>query len=399
MSSGCHAVELLCQERVILRARYNFETHRFTKILEVARPNHVPPGCVDVRSRVILSKVNEWWQHRAIPATRDDFARLIQVTGRTTSLSLLENSSGLSLSDQLWVRRENSGETWAALNFFDNDFDPALGRATLGECVETGAPFSPSPNAALVGDLQKAWEIRDGRRVLVKAGRAPFDQHPYNELIATRLFSRLMGPCGYVSYDVEMRGGRPLCVCPNMVTRDECLVHAWDIIRARQRQNHESMWMHLLACCKRLGLHAERDLTRMFICDYILANGDRHWNNLGVIFDAATMSAKRIAPIYDTGSCLWCNVASFDLASDFDYRPKPLVGVRRHGTRPEEQLEIFTDYSWFDPALLDGFPQEVGEILSSIDSMSEERVALIVSRVAAGIHRVERQALKRSRTI
>ncbi len=390
-------VELLCQEQVVLRGRYNFGTHRFLKPLEVARPDLVPPGCVDVRSRVVLSKVNEWWQRRAIPTTRDGYGHLMQVTGRATSLSLLEESRGLSLSDQFWMRREESGETWAGLNFFDNGFSDALGRAALGETVEPGAFFSPSPNAALVGDLQKAWEIRDGRRVLVKAGRAPFDQQPYNELIATRLFSRLMDPSDYVPYELELRDGRPLSVCPNMVGSDECLVHAWDIVRSRQRLGHESMWMHLLACCERLGLHAERELTRMFTCDYILANGDRHWNNIGVIFDAATMRAKRVAPIYDTGSCLWHNVASFDLASDFDYQPKPLVGVRRHGTRPEEQLDLFTDFGWFDPALLAGFPEEVGEVLSSIDAMSEERVGMIVSRVAANIRRIEKQALKFSR--
>ena len=169
----------------------------------------------------------------------------------------------------------------------------------------------------------------------------------------------------------ERRDGRPYSVCPDLVSCDECLVSAWDIINARKRQGGQSPWMHLLESYAELGLaDAELQLTKMFVCDYILVNRDRHWNNLGVVFDAATMQAKRVAPIYDSGSSLWNNV--FELAAPADYWYRPLLLVRERARRilPEDQLALMRDFSWLDAFALDGFAGDVREVLSASTRLS-----------------------------
>lgn len=43
----------------------------------------------------------------------------------------------------------------------------------------------------------------------------------------------------------------------------------------------------------------------MIVCDFILANIDRHFNNFGAIRNIETLEFKRVAPIFDNGCSLW----------------------------------------------------------------------------------------------
>lgn len=300
---------------------------------------------------------------------------------------------GLSLSDQYWVRSAGSSLRWEDVNFFDNEFDGQLGLLTLGSlssftrAVLDSSPLNP--NSSLGGNLKKAWERRDGAPWLVKAGSAPYEQEPANELIATMLYKRVLQPGDYVPYSLEMRDGRSYSVCPDLVSRDECLVSAWDIINARKRARSQSPWLHLLESYAGLGLaDAELQLTKMLVCDYILANRDRHWNNLGVVFDAATMRAKRVAPIYDSGSSLWNNVFELSVPADYWYRLLPLMRERARRILPEDQLALMRDFSWLDVSALDGFADDVREVLSTSTRLSSDRI----DAIARGVERVEHAA-------
>lgn len=50
---------------------------------------------------------------------------------------------------------------------------------------------------------------------------------------------------------------------------------------------------------------AKKQFWKMFICDAILANRDRHWGNWGYLSDG---SNYKIAPIYDNGACLFPDI-------------------------------------------------------------------------------------------
>ncbi len=45
----------------------------------------------------------------------------------------------------------------------------------------------------------------------------------------------------------------------------------------------------------------------MLTLDYIIANGDRHYNNFGFIRNAETLEWQGLAPIFDSGASLWHN--------------------------------------------------------------------------------------------
>lgn len=380
-------MEICCRDTVAARAEYDRELHVFTRVLDVPSPRHVPIAARAVDGMVTKGRLTGWWQDRAIPVTRDGYDQLRGDLFGTDRMRLLDDSYGLSLSDQFWMRAEGSGISWRDVNFFDNDFDGALGLLTLGSISSFANRYADGalsgPNSSLGGNLRKAWERRDdGMTVLVKSGSGPYRQEPVNELIATLLYERLLEPGDYVPYDIEFRDGKVYSVCEDMVDKSECFVSAWDIINAYKMPGSISPWMHVNSCYGRLGIEdAERQLSKMLACDYILANSDRHWNNFGVIFDAESMNAKGAAPIFDTGTSLWCWAGALDCELDYWYRPLPMIRERAARINPEDQLGLVRDFSWFDPSALDGFAEEVGSVLEDYTGLAGERIHVIAKRV------------------
>ena len=84
-----------------------------------------------------------------------------------------------------------------------------------------------SPNSTLGGDLLKKWKIVNGERVLLKSGVGFVNQEPYNEVIATELFSRLLSEDDYVPYTLIEWGGAPVSSCPNFVGPTEEFIPAY----------------------------------------------------------------------------------------------------------------------------------------------------------------------------
>ena len=286
---------------------------------------------------------------------------------------------------------------WDDVNYFDNGFSGALGLMTLEGVPGSFSPpegFAPSdigPSSSSGGDLRKAWILRDGQRLLLKAGSAPFRQQPFNECVASALYERVMPDSDFVPYALEsLRSGEPVCACPCMVGRDECFVPAYEIRGMAKRRNDQSEWMFLNELYAHLGIEdGGLQLSRMFALDYILANSDRHLNNFGIIFDAESMRAKRGAPIFDTGNSLWFDKPALDFNVDFRYRPKPLIADRIRGMTPEDQLAVVDDFSWFDSTRLAGFEKVAARILGDDAALTASRLRAIENGIGRNMDYLE----------
>ena len=381
-------VTLANQETPVLRARYDTDLHAFTRIVELVAPEYAPPALFDGTGAITRRTLNAWWRGRAIPASRDQMGEISERIHRLDvdgCLDLLERSFGLSLSDRYWVGDERLGLSWEDINFFDNDFSDDLGLITF----DGSSPENPdlySPDSSLGGDLRKKWIIRNGERLLVKSGAGILAQEPYNELVATRLFSRMLPASCYVPYELEGDTRNPRCVCPNMLGPDEELVTAWDLICNRKRPNGTNDWQFLVQTFENLGVaDAEARLTEMFVLDLVIANRDRHYRNFGLIRDVRTLAYKRCAPIFDTGNSLWAWARELEVPKDFEYRAKPFGD---EGYPFERQLRLFTRLDWFDAGKLSGFPEEVAQVLGQNKMLSPTRVGVIARQVSRNIDQI-----------
>ena len=385
---------LMNKNTSVLAFDYDTVRHEATRITRIESLAHAPFGMVDRHGEVSKRELNYWWRHRAIPASRAQISRLLDNLKLESTLVLAEKSFGLSLSDCYWINDEDDPKNWADINFFDNDFSDDLGFLTLGQDSAGSSPSSPdyarvdlsSPNSTLGGDLLKKWKIVDGKRVLLKAGVGAFNQEPYNEVAATDLHARLMGPGEYTPYRLFADGRRIYSACDNLLGPDEELVAAWDVIRNVKQPNNLSDLAFLVKRYEDLGLDGDmvmEQLAKMFACDFVTANRDRHYRNFGVVRNVETLAVTRLAPVFDSGSCLWSDAELLEAPIDFEYQAKPF---KLRGMRPADQVKLFTGhFDWLDASKLEGYPERVAELLGSNPNIPESRVRTVVKQVRKNI--------------
>ena len=370
---------LMCKDYPVLSFSYDHEAHVPIRIVEVFDPAHAPVALFapDRGHPIGRKQLLTWWRDRSIPFTRDNFRAMRLGLGVDDMAALLEASNALSLSDRYWVKGVGDGRTWAQVNFFDNDFDDELGLVTLGQT--SSAATHRNPSSSLVGDLRKMWTIEGGERVLLKAGRGAMNQEPYNELIATKIHELLLESGTFVPYTLVTRGRMVYSRCPLMLEADEELVPAWDLRRVAPKLNTENWYQFYVRVLEGLGISdGARAVDEMIVCDYLIGNHDRHWNNFGVIRNVETRQFVRVAPLFDMGGSLWCNVPLLDAPIDFAYEALPFMG---DCTRPERQLRLVRDLTWLDRVAIRTLPGIVNDVLATNPTISESRRDAITHEV------------------
>lgn len=96
-----------------------------------------------------------------------------------------------------------------------------------------------------------------------------------------------------------------------------------------------------------------------------------------------TLQASRLAPVFDSGSCLWSNAELLEAPIDFEYRAKPF---KYQGMKPADQVKLFKGHlEWLNLSALEGFPEVVAEILSKNPNITERRIETVSRQVARNI--------------
>lgn len=336
---------------------------------------------------------NKWWKNRQIPASRKGLKEVLHNSNvyDKDNFDLLDAKAYcLSLSDQYWVKGVDEEISWESINFFDNGFSEDIGKILFNGGKTALNLNLNTPDMTSNGNYEKRWEIIDGERYLLKAGSKIYNQEPFNELIATKLYERLLNKDEYVEYSVIFDDDKAISKCKNFITKDTELVPAWKINEYYEFLNDEDKYTHYIRCLNNLGIKDAETLTdKMIICDYIIANKDRHFNNFGVIRDVNTLKFIGVAPIFDNGCSLWYDendmyVGEFFLTKPFEEYEKT-------------QLSLVKKLEWLNISKLEDFPNEVKNILSMDKLLSKERINKIVGQIKLRIEFVKE--LKKLREI
>lgn len=320
---------------------------------------------------------NKWWKNRQIPASRNGLKEVLYNSNiyDDDNFDLLDSKAYcLSLSDQYWVKSIDEDIKWEKINFFDNEFSEDIGKILFSGGKTSLKLNLNTPDMTSNGNYKKRWKIIDGDRYLLKAGSKIYNQEPFNELIATKLYERLLNKNEYVEYSVIYDNERAISKCKNFITKDTELVPAWKINDFFEFENDENKYTHYLKCLNTLGIKdAETLINKMIVCDFIIANKDRHFNNFGVIRDVNTLEFIGVAPIFDNGCSLWYDendmyVGEFFLTKPFDDYEKT-------------QIRLVKNLDWFDVSKLENFTDEVKDILLTNKLISEERIDKIINQI------------------
>ena len=336
---------------------------------------------------------NKWWKNRQIPASRKGLKEVLHNSNvyDKENFDLLDAKAYcLSLSDQYWVKGVDEEISWESINFFDNEFSEDIGKFLFNGGKTALNLNLNTPDMTSNGNYEKRWKIIDGERYLLKAGSKIYNQEPFNELIATKLYERLLNKDEYVEYSVIFDDDKAISKCKNFITKDTELVPAWKINEYYEFLDDEDKYTHYIRCLNNLGIKDAETLTdKMIVCDYIIANKDRHFNNFGVIRDVNTLKFIGVAPIFDNGCSLWYDendmyVGEFFLTKPFEEYEKT-------------QLSLVKKMEWLNISKLEDFPNEVKNILSMDKLLSKERINKIVGQIKLRIEFVKE--LKKLREI
>ena len=242
----------------------------------------------------------DWLSKRSIPESRPKRDDLIAASGEKTMFGLILQNKGLSLTDQYWIKAEDSSETWEDVNFYKNGYEELTGDIL----IKNEGGFCLSPDISTNGVLPKAWRRREGIDYLFKFGKKPFYQEPFNEIEASKIAAQFP-LLNAVPYKLGIYEGKYASVCANFITEDTEFVPAAQIYR-KEDDKFGNIRITLLSELREMGINgASKWLDQMLIFDYMICNSDRHLGNFGVIRNSDTGEILGMAPLFDSGTSLW----------------------------------------------------------------------------------------------
>lgn len=361
---------LMNKNTPVVKVRVNKQNNEITKVLDKYSEDHLPVGVL-IDGQLHTENLSVWWRSRSIPASREYLMQGLACLGFTehtsSSSELLSRCFGLSLSDQYWMKPENSCLSWKDINFFTNSFSEDIGKALFDNQYVNNADFN-SPDNTSDGIMKKKWKIINGKRCLLKSGTGTVQQEAFNEVIANEM-CKALNIQNYVPYMLELTAENAISISKNFIDENTELVSAYYVMQTKQRDNCTSYYDHYLDCCSELGLDVREQTDRQIILDYLMCNTDRHFGNFGIIRNVENLSFTKAAPIFDNGTSLFCT-KTVAYMNNFDLERCPSKPFRRYH---EEQIKLVGNADFIEFGRLEQVSHKIKEIIGINDFIDEKR--------------------------
>lgn len=383
---------LMNRDHPVLDFTYNRRTRETTDLVPQEGIDWKPLGIGLREHTPNRYDLAAWIAARSIPNLRPHLAPVLREEAMHHAADLLFSSWGLNLSDQYWFKPHGADLNWHDINYFENGYEEALGEALLsGQVAGLGKRPVHSPDTATPGMLSKTWIRRDGVDYLIKGGVGNENREPYNELLATRLLSRLLGEGEFIPYELIDLKGRIYSSCPTMIMLDTELVPAADVLTAFGVTEGRDPYVGYLTAAQELGVQGIGEaLDKMIVADFLMANFDRHTYNFGLIRNAETLGGYRVAPLFDSGCGFYSRATTEELITGrYLWESHPF---RRY---PSQQLALVESFAWYDPSCLEGFLDDVAEVLSLNPHLDEAFIEAVQLQTAKQLEKVNDAAAER----
>lgn len=314
-----------------------------------------------------------WWEERSVPIGQNKLQEMLKEKGMVTPGEYLLKNLGLSLTDYYWIRPLGSTYKWEDVNLFSNGFTNEVELEQI-KMDDTARKYSLyAPNSSLQGQLDKKWIINEDKRYLIKGNRDESSTESINEVIATYMHES-QGYDNYTPYELVKIKGKEYdygCMCPCFTSDKLELVSAYGVITSEKARNDVSSYEHFIDVCAKHGIDKEQlrmDLEYQIQMDFILSGRDRHLANVAVLRDADTLEFVRMAPIYDSGKCLF-------VGESVPNNTKELLSVQTSSFAGNELklMEYVTDRSLIDVTKLPA-PTLFEKLYAKDSQMDEQRI-------------------------
>lgn len=294
----------------------------------------------------------EWIQNRAIPDSRKDLDDILQKAGCKTAQEYMIHNLALSLSDSYWIRpMEERDLKWEDINLYQHPTGDLTFRNRLNELSRK----TVKNNSSLTGSLEKHNSYEKDGWHLIKKGdpKIPAGLQNINEAFASALHQR-QGFQEYARYTLnfDAYGICESCDCQYFTDKDHELVSAYNVTGgiAGISETPKDAYKEYIDICVANGLdrnYVTHFMDYMLVTDFLITNTDRHWENFGVLRDPNTLKFLSLAPIFDSGTAMFCD-------DPFAKTRIHLLSTGVHGVclSQQENLELVRDKAVVDVAKL-----------------------------------------------
>ena len=290
-------VLLMHKNNIVAKLNIDTDNTASFQVDTIINPTLLPIGVQNCKFDEIGERITDWNDGRCIPFNRDNYCEFLKEinTNSTTELSVLSNLC--SLTDCYWFKSPNSETKWEDINFHENRFSSNLYRRIFYGDKIVQINNLHSPDLATDGAVSKMW-YDDGTYFHLIKGH--FGSNPIDacyEVIASSILSEI--GIDHVPYYLCNINGSIMTSCPCFISdTEEEFVPIINLVIDSQFQYVSDYVLELLNSSFR------QDLEKMFLCDSIIGNMDRHARNYGFIVDSDTKNIKRFAPLFDHGICV-----------------------------------------------------------------------------------------------
>lgn len=323
-----------------------------------------------LHKRSYATWLKDWWKERSVPIGQHRVKKMLLDKGLIGPEEYLLKNLGLSLTDYYWVKPIDSNLRWEDVNLFQNSFQNELQLETFAE-DETEHIDVYNPNSSLQGQLEKKWIIYQGKRYLVKGNRDEKSTESINEVLVSK-FHELQAYDNYTEYSLIKIKSREYdygCISECFTNETLELISAYAVVTSEVQKNDVSSYEHFIKVCSAHGIDKDalrQDMEYQILMDFILSGRDRHLSNVSILRDADTLRFIRMAPIYDSGKCLFVD-------QEVPEHTKDLLSIKTNSFASTElkMLSYIRDRNLVDVTKLPG--ADLIERIYELDSKMDER--------------------------
>ncbi len=236
--------------------------------------------------------INEWLSDRAIDGKRINarlLKKVLQLSSKSDKEVVLYNNA-VTITDNFWVRDEDSDLKWNDVRFSNNYFDKL---ALLGDPDSFKLKPSRNPELTNIGSYEKCWRLEDNCWVMYK--KETINQR-FSEYFIYRLGLKLgFNMARYELCDVGIK------------TYDFTENNKYNFEPIKSLMNDNEDYNDAFNTLLDIDKGIASDYLKMIYLDTLCFNMDRHNFNYGLLRDADTGEIIKLAPNFDNNIALILN--------------------------------------------------------------------------------------------
>lgn len=286
-----------------------------------------------------LPEINRFIESRTIVSNRKTIEALLSNLGVTSRFDIVKATYGVSLVDTLWVKNINDRRSWESVSPFskDHNFDISWffdKSSTIKEKLQL-----ERPEYSTDGNFPKCWLTRNGKHYLIKCGSQGASNtglEPFSELYARQIEQALalddisvnynLECIDYASFNAEYKQSYGLQMnvqgyLPStyrIASNCECFTSE-ELGLVTAAQLNLTSYKSVLDFAETISLECREKIAGQLLLDCLTVNTDRHFGNIGFLYNNNSFSIADIAPIYDNNLALLPGWLSFFPESAIEY--------------------------------------------------------------------------------